>query len=54
MVFPKEDKPDYWDFLYFSFNMGAAAQTSDVTVVSRNMRRLVLGAHDPVVSVQHG
>lgn len=42
LVFPKEDKPDYWDFLYFSFNMGAAAQTSDVTVVSRKMRRLVL------------
>ena len=40
--FPKEDSPDYWDFLYFSFNMGAAAQTSDVTIVSRNMRRLVL------------
>ena len=40
--FPKEDEPDYWDFLYFSFNMGAAAQTSDVAVLSRNMRRLVL------------
>ena len=43
LTFPKEDSPDYWDFLYFSFNMGAAAQTSDVTISSRNMRRLVLG-----------
>ena len=42
LVFPKEDRPDYWDFLYFSFNMGAAAQTSDVVIVSRKMRRLVL------------
>lgn len=41
--FPHELSPDYWDFLYFSFNVGAAAQTSDVTVVSRKMRRLVLG-----------
>ncbi|KAB0268454.1 DUF1345 domain-containing protein [Microvirga brassicacearum] len=43
LVFPHEGQPDYWDFLYFSFNMGAAAQTSDVMVVSRKMRRLVLG-----------
>jgi uncharacterized membrane protein len=42
LAFPKEENPDYWDFLYFSFNMGAAAQTSDVTVGSRKMRRLVL------------
>lgn len=42
LAFPKEEHPDYWDFLYFSFNMGAAAQTSDVVVVSRKMRRLVL------------
>jgi uncharacterized membrane protein len=42
LVFPREDRPDYWDFLYFSFNLGAAAQTSDVIIVSRKMRRLVL------------
>jgi uncharacterized membrane protein len=42
LSFPHEDRPDYWDFLYFSFTMGAASQTSDVTVVSRRMRRLVL------------
>jgi uncharacterized membrane protein len=42
LKFPDEDQPEYGDFLYFSFNMGAAAQTSDVTVLSRRMRRLVL------------
>jgi uncharacterized membrane protein len=36
-------EPDYWDFLYFSVNLGAAAQTSDVMIVSRQIRRIVLG-----------
>jgi uncharacterized membrane protein len=43
LKFPHEGRPDYWDFLYFSFNLGAAAQTSDVVVTSKRMRRLVLG-----------
>jgi uncharacterized membrane protein len=43
LVFPGEDQPDYIDFLYFSFTIGAASQTSDVTIGSRRMRRLVLG-----------
>ncbi len=42
LAFPHESQPDYWDFLYFSFNLGAAAQTSDVVIASRRMRRLVL------------
>src|SRR3954471_9323043 len=37
LVFPGEDQPDYLDFLYFSFTIGAAAQTSDVTIGSRRM-----------------
>ncbi len=37
------DEPDYWDFLYFAANLGAAAQTSDVMITSPSMRRLVLG-----------
>jgi uncharacterized membrane protein len=47
--FPDEDlkpgglEPDYWDFLYFSFTIAVAVQTSDVTVASRTMRKLVLG-----------
>lgn len=40
--FPGDRKPDYWDFLYFSFNMGAASQTSDVVVEAFRMRRFVL------------
>jgi uncharacterized membrane protein len=36
-------EPNYWDFLYFSFTIAVAVQTSDVTVVSRTMRKLVLG-----------
>ncbi|WP_114947441.1 DUF1345 domain-containing protein [Microvirga calopogonii] len=43
LIFPHENKPDYWDFLYFSFNFGAAGQTSDVVIVSKRMRRRALG-----------
>lgn len=42
LKFPGETPPDYWDFMYFSFNLGAAAQTSDVQVESPRMRRVVL------------
>jgi uncharacterized membrane protein len=35
--------PDYWDFLYFSFTIAVAVQTSDVAVTTRGMRKLVLG-----------
>jgi uncharacterized membrane protein len=42
--FPEEGlEPDYWDFLYFSFTIAVAVQTSDVSVTSRPMRKLVLG-----------
>jgi uncharacterized membrane protein len=34
--------PSYVDFLYFSFTISAAAQTSDVTIVSTRMRSAVL------------
>lgn len=40
---PGADTPDYWDFLYFSFTLGMTFQTSDVTVKSGKMRRVVLG-----------
>jgi uncharacterized membrane protein len=36
------ESPTYVDFLYFSFTISAAAQTSDVTVVSTPMRSAVL------------
>jgi uncharacterized membrane protein len=35
--------PNYWDFLYFSFTISVAVQTSDVAIVSRDMRKLALG-----------
>lgn len=43
LSFPdKETNPDYWDFLYFSFTIAVAAQTSDVSVMSRTVRKTVL------------
>jgi uncharacterized membrane protein len=39
--FPGGTDPDYWDFLYFSTGIGAASQTSDVSIHSKLMRRLV-------------
>ena len=35
-------RPDYADFLYFSFTIAVASQTADVVVTTRPMRRLVL------------
>ncbi|WP_377703655.1 DUF1345 domain-containing protein [Pseudoduganella sp. UC29_71] len=44
LQFPGEHhEPDYWDFLYFSFTIAVAAQTSDVAVRSAGLRKLVLG-----------
>lgn len=34
--------PGYWDFLYFSFTIAVAAQTSDVSVMSTSVRKTVL------------
>lgn len=34
--------PDHGDFLYFAFTIAVASQTSDVTISTRPMRRLVL------------
>ncbi len=34
--------PNYWDFLYFSFTIGVAVQTSDVGVATRGLRKIVL------------
>jgi len=36
------ETPNYWDFLYFSFTIGVAVQTSDVGVATRGMRKIVL------------
>jgi len=37
-----EENPDYWDFLYFSFTLSVAVQTSDVGVATRGLRKVVL------------
>jgi uncharacterized membrane protein len=41
MIFPNDDKPDYWDFVYFSFVVGMTAQVSDVAVTDKVVRRTV-------------
>ena len=40
--FPEEKKPDYIDFVYFSFIIGMTFQVSDVAITSRTIRRLAL------------
>ena len=42
LKFPGEERPHYWDFIYFAFVIGMTAQVSDVQVTSRPMRHLVL------------
>jgi uncharacterized membrane protein len=40
LEFPGDDPPDYWDFLHFSMIIGATAQTADITIVSKELRRI--------------
>lgn len=40
LEFVKTDEPDYWDFFYFATSIGAASQTSDTGISSREIRRL--------------
>ena len=42
LEFPDEPEPDYLDFTYFSFVLGMTFQVSDVTISSRQIRRLAL------------
>jgi uncharacterized membrane protein len=32
--------PDYWDFFYFATSFGAASQTSDISILTKPLRRL--------------
>ena len=48
--FPGDETPDFWDFLYFSFIIGVAAQTADVAITSKQMRRISL-AHSIIAFV---
>lgn len=45
--FPGTERPQGWDFLYFSTVIGMTAQTSDTSVTTAHMRRIVL-AHSIV------
>lgn len=40
--FPGGESPDYADFLYFSFVLGATSQTSDVAITGKAIRRLAM------------
>lgn len=43
LIFPDHIKePDYWDFTYFSFTIGVAAQTADIAIASPRIRRVAL------------
>ncbi|HEY6824192.1 MAG TPA: DUF1345 domain-containing protein, partial [Steroidobacteraceae bacterium] len=39
--FPETARPIFWDFIYFSFTIAAACQTSDVTTTRVSIRRVV-------------
>jgi len=41
LSFPGTDEPVYWDFVYFAFTLGMTFQTSDVTITSKDIRRVV-------------
>ena len=47
LEFPGEESPDYFDFMYFAFTISMTSQTSDVSITSRPLRRIVL-AHEIV------
>ena len=38
--FPKDEKPDYLDFIYFSFVLGMTFQVSDCNITAKKLRRL--------------
>lgn len=43
LMFPGSvEEPDYWDFAYFAFTIGVAAQTADVAISSQRIRRVAL------------
>ena len=40
LEFGDDAEPDYWDFFHFSIVMGATAQTADIVIRSKPIRRL--------------
>jgi uncharacterized membrane protein len=43
LLFPGDQPPDYFDFLYYAVVVGMTCQVSDVQVTGRALRRLTLG-----------
>ena len=41
LIFPHTREPLFWDFLYFSFTIGVACQTSDVCTAQTEIRKTV-------------
>lgn len=42
LLFPGNEQPDYWDFMYFAFVLGMTFQVSDIQITSRALRRFAL------------
>jgi uncharacterized membrane protein len=42
LIFPGEQQPSYWDFLYFSLIIGTSGQTADVSVSCASLRKVAL------------
>jgi uncharacterized membrane protein len=42
LLFPQTQTPLYWDFAYFSLNLGMTYQVSDVAITSPRLRRVVI------------
>ncbi len=40
LIFPGNQEPDYWDFVYYSLVVAMTAQVSDVQIASKTIRRL--------------
>lgn len=40
LKFPEDDKPDYWDFVYFAFVLGMTFQVSDIAITAKRIRRV--------------
>lgn len=41
LLMPEKDEPDYSDFMYFSFVIGCASQTADISSTTRAMRKVM-------------
>ncbi|HEX3843269.1 MAG TPA: DUF1345 domain-containing protein [Steroidobacteraceae bacterium] len=42
LLFPRTERPAFWDFAYFAFTIAAACQTADVATTEVSMRRVVI------------